>query len=135
MSGVIRFQLVGNVGKDATVNTVNGKYVINFSLAHTQSWLDPQGVKQSKTRWFDCAIWRTNDKIAPYIKKGSLVYVEGIPDVKKFTRQSGEADATIAINVEYINILDKKQQSQEQEAQYTGSSPIKQDEPDEMLPF
>ena len=63
-----------------------------------------------------------------------MVYVEGIPDVKKFTRQSGEADATIAINVEYITILDKKQQSQEEPAvTYTGGTSVKQDDGD--LPF
>ena len=132
MSGIIRFQVHGNVGRDATVNQVNGRYVINFPIAHTQQWEDAQGVKQSKTRWFDCAVWRKNDKLAPFIKKGSSVYVEGVPDVKKFTRQSGEADATIAINVEFITILDKKQ-SQEQDGIYTSSSDVKQDPAD--LPF
>lgn len=134
MSGVIRFTVHGNVGRDATVNQVNGRYVINFPIAHTQQWEDAQGVKQSKTRWFDCAVWRKNDKIAPFIKKGSSVYVEGVPDVKKFTRQTGEHDATIAINVEFISILDKKQ-SQEPEVTYTSSAPIKQDDGDEPLPF
>ena len=137
MSGSLRIQGLFNVGKDAVVNQVNGRVAINFSAANTMSWIDKQGTKQTKTRWFDCALWRDNDKIAPYIVKGAMVYIEGVPDVKKFQRQTGETDATISINVEYIQILSKnpsqQQPAPEPTSSFGGGTEVRQDPAD--LPF
>ena len=33
---MIKLQVIGNLGKDCIVNTVNGKTVINFNVAHTE---------------------------------------------------------------------------------------------------
>jgi len=40
---MIKLQVIGNLGKDCVVNTVNGKNVINFSVAHTEKYKDAQG--------------------------------------------------------------------------------------------
>ena len=39
-------QIIGNLGKDCVVNTVNGKNVINFTVAHTEKYRDSQGNNQ-----------------------------------------------------------------------------------------
>ena len=45
---MIKLQVIGNLGKDCIVNTVNGKNVINFTVAHTEKYRDSQGNNQGK---------------------------------------------------------------------------------------
>ena len=50
---MIKLQAIGHLGKDAIVNNVNGKNVINFTVAHTEKFKDAQGVQKDKTVWVD----------------------------------------------------------------------------------
>ncbi|MGC4038823.1 MAG: single-stranded DNA-binding protein [Chitinophagaceae bacterium] len=86
---MIKMQVIGNLGKDCVVNTVNGKNVINFTIAHTEKYRDSQGNNQEKTTWVDCAYWTDRTAISPYLTKGKQVFVEGQPEVRSFTRQDG----------------------------------------------
>jgi len=82
---MIKLQVIGNLGKDAVLNNVNGKNVINFTVAHTERYKDAQGVQKDRTTWVDCAYWTDRTAVAPYLKKGTMVYVEGTPDVRTYT--------------------------------------------------
>jgi len=84
---MIKLLAIGNLGKDAVLNNVNGKNVINFTVAHTERYKDAQGNQKDKTTWVDCAYWTDRTGIAPYLKKGTQVYVEGTPDVRTYTTQ------------------------------------------------
>ncbi len=66
---MIKLQVIGNLGKDCIVNTVNGKNVINFSVAHTEKYKDAQGNPKERTTWVECAYWTDRTGIAPYLKK------------------------------------------------------------------
>ena len=48
---MIKLQVIGNLGKDAVLNNVNGKSVINFTVAHTERFKDAQGVQKDKTTY------------------------------------------------------------------------------------
>ena len=104
-------QVIGSLGKDAIVNDVNGKKVINFSVAHSEKWKDAQGEKKEKTTWVDCAYWTEKTTIAEYLKKGTLVYVEGIPDVRVYTTTDGRNGATLNARVVSIQLLSKAESS------------------------
>ena len=54
---MIKLMVIGHLGKDCTVNTVNGKNVINFSVAHTEKFKDSSGAQREKTTWVECAYW------------------------------------------------------------------------------
>ena len=97
--------LIGRVGKDATVNDVNGKSVINFSLCHSESWKNAQGEKQEKSTWFDCSYWKDNTSVAQYITKGSQVYVEGQVDIRTYQAADGGTKATLAVKVGMVQLL------------------------------
>jgi single-strand DNA-binding protein len=102
---MIKLMVIGNLGKDAFVNDVNGKKVINFTVAHTEKYKDAQGTQQEKTTWVDCAKWGDNTAVAPFLTKGKQVYVEGTPEVRTFTRQDGTSGATLACRVSNIQLL------------------------------
>lgn len=102
---MIKLQVIGNLGKDAVLNNVNGKSVINFTVAHTERYKDAQGVQKDKTTWVDCAYWTDRTGIAPYLKKGTSVYVEGTPDVRTYTTADGRNGATLSLRTLSIQLL------------------------------
>ena len=108
---MIKLQVIGNLGKDCTVNNVNGKNVINFSVAHTEKYKDAQGTPKERTTWVECAYWTDRTGIAPYLKKGTQVYVEGAPEVRSFTRNDGTNGATLTLRVREVQLLGGKTES------------------------
>jgi len=102
---MIKLQVIGNLGKDAVVNNVNGKTVINFTVAHTERFRDAQGNQKDRTTWVDCAYWTDRTGIAPYLKKGTQVYVEGTPDIRTYTTQDGRNGASITLRIQNVQLL------------------------------
>ena len=105
MSTMIKMQVIGNLGKDCVVNTVNGKNVINFTVAHTEKYKDSQGNQQEKTTWVDCAYWTDRTAVAQYLTKGKQVYAEGQPEVRSFQRNDGTPGASLSLRVRDIQLL------------------------------
>jgi single-strand DNA-binding protein len=85
--------LVGNLGKDPEVRTLNsGDRVANLRIATSESWRDKStGEKKEKTEWHQVVIFNDNlVKVAEnYLKKGSTVYIEGSLQTRKWTDQQG----------------------------------------------
>jgi single-strand DNA-binding protein len=102
---MIKLQVIGNLGKDCAVNAVNGKNVMNFTVAHTEKYKDSTGAQREKTTWVDCAYWNERTGIAPYLKKGTQVYVEGTPDIRTYTTQDGKNGASLTLRVLNIQLL------------------------------
>lgn len=128
---MIELLVLGNIGKDPTVNTVNGKTVINFSVAVTEKWKDVNGNQNEKTRWIDCALWRETGNIAQYIVKGNKIFVKGVPDVSTYQKPDGSVVATQKLRVTYVELLGGAANKPQQETQ--SSVVVNQD--DLGLPF
>lgn len=105
---MIKLQVIGNLGKDGTVNTVNGRNVINFSVAHTEKFKDATGVQKDRTIWVECAYWTDRTGVAPYLKKGTQVYVEGQPEVRSYTTKEGNHGASLSLRVASVQLLGGK---------------------------
>ena len=105
---MIKLQVIGNLGKDCITNTVNGKSVINFSVAHTEKFKDAQGNQKDKTIWVDCAYWTDRTGIAPYLKKGTQVYAEGSPEVKTYPKNDGTTGVSLSLRVSNVQLLGGK---------------------------
>jgi single-strand DNA-binding protein len=117
---MIKLQVIGNLGKDCVMNTVNGKNVMNFTVAHTERFKDAQGVQKDKTIWVDCAYWSDRTGIAPYLKKGTQVYVEGQPEVRTYQTQDGKQGATLTLRVLSVQLLGSKNEGQQGGGSYGG---------------
>ncbi|MEI6189997.1 MAG: single-stranded DNA-binding protein [Chitinophagia bacterium] len=105
---MIKLQVIGNLGKDALVNNVNGKTVINFNVAHTERFKDAQGNQKDRTTWVDCSYWTDRTAVAPYLKKGTQVYVEGTPDVRSYTTTDGRNGASLTLRIASVQLLGAK---------------------------
>ena len=105
---MIKMQVIGNLGKDCQVNTVNGANVINFTVAHTEKFKDKQGNMQDKTIWVDCNYWTDKTGIAPYLLKGTQVYAEGSPDIRTYPKNDGTQGASLTLRVREVQLLGRK---------------------------
>ena len=102
---MIKLQVIGNLGKDCVTNNVNGKTVMNFNVAHTERFRDAQGNQKDKTIWVECAYWTDRTGIAPYLRKGTQVYVEGNPEVRTYTKNDGTYGASLTLRVQSVQLL------------------------------
>ena len=102
---MIKLQIIGNLGKDCIVKEINGKHVINFSVAHSERFKDAQGNQKERTTWVECAYWTDKTAVAPYLMKGTTVYAEGTPEADPYTNKEGQAAATLRMRVQNIQLL------------------------------
>jgi|SRR6476620_6305435 len=102
---MIKLMVIGNLGKDCIVNTVNGKNVINFSVANTEKFKDSTGAQREKTTWVECAYWTDRTGLAPYLKKGQQVYAEGTPEVRTYQTNDGKSGASLSLRVQNVQLL------------------------------
>lgn len=109
---MIKLQVIGNLGKDCIVKEVNGKNVINFSVAHSERYKDPQGNQKERTTWVECAYWTDKTAVAQYLTKGRTVYAEGSPEADAYTNKEGQAAATLRMRVQTVQLLGGNTESQ-----------------------
>jgi single-strand DNA-binding protein len=84
--------LVGRLGRDPETRfTGGGQAVANFSLATDESYKDKNGERQKRTEWHKITVWGKQAEIAQqYLKKGSLVYVEGRIQTREWQDKEGQ---------------------------------------------
>lgn len=102
---MIKLQIIGNLGKDCIVKEVNGKSVINFSVAHTERFKDSLGNQKERTTWVECAYWTDRTTVANYLVKGKMVYAEGSPEADAYANKEGQPAATLRMRVQSLQLL------------------------------
>lgn len=110
MATVFETRLIGNIGKNATVKTINnGMIAINFPVAHNKNWKDKKtGEQRTNTTWINCTIWKregSNLRVVEYLNRGTLVELVGTPFPKGFLNDDGSIRTEIRLNVFKTNIL------------------------------
>jgi len=84
--------LVGRLGRDPETRfTGGGQAVANFSLATDRSYKDRNGETQKKTEWHKIVAWgKLAEIIQKYVKKGSLIYIEGRIETREWQDKEGQ---------------------------------------------
>jgi single-strand DNA-binding protein len=121
---MIKMQIIGRLGKDCVVNTVNGKNVINFSVAHSEKYKDSQNNLQEKTIWVDCAYWTDRTAIAQYLTKGTQVFVEGQPEARSFQRNDGTPGSSLSLRVREVQLLGSKNDNGGSTSSYSSNAAV-----------
>ena len=108
MPALNRVQLIGNLGKDPESKfTPTGKKVTHFSLAVSQRWKTGAETKEY-TEWVNIEAWgRLGEVCQEYLKKGSLVYIEGRLKTEKY-EDKGETKYFTKVVALSLQFLDKK---------------------------
>lgn len=83
-----KVMFIGHLGRDPEVRYMpNGDPVCNFSVASTERWKNKDGEPQERTEWLRCQAWQKLAEICgEWLKKGSLVYVEGKLQTREYEK-------------------------------------------------
>ena len=131
-SGLNKVILIGNLGADPeTRHSAGGSQVTNIRVATSESWKDKAGEKQEKTEWHRITFFGRLAEIASeYLRKGSMVYVEGRIETSTYEKD-GEKRYSTAIVAKEMQMLGGKSSGAPEGAQ--AASPPKPFDDD--IPF
>lgn len=106
-----RVILVGRLTKNPEIRkTPNGASICKFTLAVSRK-VKAQG--QPDADFISCVAWnKIADLMYQYLKKGSLIGIDGRLQTGKFTNNNGETIYTCDVMVESLQFLDKKEETQ-----------------------
>lgn len=145
--------LLGRLGKDPQVKQLdNGRVVCNVTLATNDYYTDKEGNRKESTEWHNLEIWDNQARTAEkYLKKGSVIYVEGKIRTDKYTDPDGVEKQLKKIRVLTLQMMGgiNRNSDEENTRSYSptsnqpvfdrgesgSTSPVDANEPDDDLPF
>ena len=92
--------LVGRLGKDPEIRfSGDGNAIANFSIATNETWKNKEGNQQEKTDWHNIVVFGASAEkyIQPYVKKGTLVSVEGKLQTRDWEDKDGNKRYTTEV--------------------------------------
>lgn len=126
---MLKTTLIGSLGQSAAVNNVNGKTVINFSVAHSEKYKDSNGQLVNKVLWVSVSYWVEKTAIAQYLKKGTQVFVEGLPSVDTYKNKEGQIMPQLKLRATMVQLLggNKQENNNQQAAPQSDLTPSQQE--------
>lgn len=108
-----RVQLIGRLGRDPESKfTPTGKKVCHFSIAVSNRWKDKNGETKESTEWVNIEAWgRLGEVCQEYLKKGSLIFVEGRLKTDKYD-SNGETKYFTKVIAQSLQFLDRKEKEE-----------------------
>ncbi len=108
-----RVTLIGNLGRDPEVRRLeNGTAVGKFTVATNESYKDANGEYQQLTEWHDVVVWRNNAEYSEkFLKKGSMVFIEGKITHRKYTDKTGIERYSTEIVANTCRAFEKRESS------------------------
>ena len=109
MPALNRVQLIGRLGRDPEGKfTPTGKKVVHFSVAISNHWKSKEGESKEYTEWVNIEAWgRLGEVCQEYLKKGSLVFLEGRLKTDKY-EDKGETKYFVKVVALAMQMLDRR---------------------------
>ncbi len=100
---------IGRLGQEPeTRYTTTGAATTNFTIATSETW-KKDGEKKEKTEWIRIVAWEKLAEICgQYLRKGSLVFIEGKMQTRKWTDKDGVERYTTEIVARNMKMLGGK---------------------------
>jgi len=101
MSGMANVSLIGNLGSDPREFTYgDGKKGASLNIGVTDK------ASKGETLWVNVsAFGKLGEICAQYLRKGSQVYVSGVPSVRAYTSKGGENRAAMNVVADKVTFL------------------------------
>ena len=105
-----KVMLIGRLGRDPELRyATNGSPVATLRIATDESYTDRDGQKVARTEWHSVVVFqRQAENCQTYLKKGSLIFVEGSLQTRKWQDQQGQDRYTTEIKAARVQFLDRK---------------------------
>ncbi len=116
-----KVMIIGRLGRDPELRySQTGTPVCSLNVATDESYTDREGNKVDRTEWHRVSVFqRAAENCANYLTKGSLVYVEGSLQTRKWQDQNGQDRYTTEIKAQRVQFLDRR--NAQGEAPYAGN--------------
>lgn len=101
-----RVFILGNLTADPELRSIpSGAQVANFRVATNRFWTDKSGAKQQDAEFHNVVVWNRNAEVASqFLKKGSLVLIEGRLQTREWEDKNGQKRRTTEIIGERIQL-------------------------------
>lgn len=118
-----RVVLVGRLTRDPDLRyTPNGVAVANFRIAIDRPFSNQQGNRDAD--FINCVVWRrAAENLATYMKKGSMIGVDGRIQSRSFEGRDGNTVFVTEVVADNIQFLESKGASQSRDQQPSGFQP------------
>lgn len=113
-----KVMLIGRLGSDPEIKyTQSGSPIANLRIATDESYTDRNGQRQERTEWHTViAFQRTAEICQQYLHKGSLVYIEGKLQTRKWQDKNGQERYTTEIQCQRLQMLERRQEAPAQQS-------------------
>ncbi|HOC52118.1 MAG TPA: single-stranded DNA-binding protein [Caldisericia bacterium] len=107
--------LIGRLTKDPESKyTPSGTLVSTFRLASGRIYTDKNGEKQEETLFINVITWggKSNlaENVSKYLKKGSLVLVEGRLRIRNYETSDGSKKIAVEVVANTVKFLSKREE-------------------------
>jgi single-strand DNA-binding protein len=129
-----RATLIGRLTRDPEMRyTPSGAAVTNFSIATNSYGKDAAGERKEYTDFHNIVAWNIGNRhlaelCAQYLKKGSLVYVEGRLQTRSWEGQDGQKKSRTEINISDVEFLESRREGGFDGGSGGGGAPVADDE-------
>lgn len=98
--------LVGRLTQDPELRTTpSGTHVVSFSVATNRNWTDKDGGRREETEFHNVVAWgRQADVVSQFLKKGSLILVEGRLQTRTWEGKDGQTRRTTEVIAERVQL-------------------------------
>lgn len=116
MASINKAIIVGNLGRDPETRYTadGGTAITSLSVATTRRYRNADGQTVSETEWHRIVLFSRLAEIAKdYLRKGSLVYIEGRIRTRRYQAKDGTDRYATEIIGEMLQLLDRRQSDQQ----------------------
>jgi len=113
MADLNKVFLIGRLTQDPELRyTPNGAPVSNLRLATTRTKTTKDGDKREDTLFIDVTVWNRQAEICcQYLKKGSMIHVDGYLRSESWESPAGEKRSKIKVEADRVQFLDRRDDS------------------------
>ena len=114
-----RVMIIGHLGADPELRyTQSGSPVVTLRIATDESYIDRNGNRVDRTEWHRAIVFqKAAEHCNQYLRKGSLVYVEGKLTTRKWQDQNGQDRYSVEIRADRVQFLDRRENGGQKPAQ------------------
>ena len=105
-----KVMIIGRLGADPELRySQNGSPIANLRIATDESYTDREGNRVERTEWHRVVVFQRSAEICnQYLRKGSLVYIEGKLQTRKWQDQNGQDRYSTEIRCDRVQFLDRR---------------------------
>ena len=120
-----KVMIIGRLGRDPELRySQSGAPVCTLNVATDESYTDRDGNRVDRAEWHRVVVFqKAAENCSQYLTKGSLVFVEGSLQTRKWQDQQGQDRYTTEIKAQRVQFLDKRGGDQNMPAGEGGYAP------------